>query len=330
MFAPAGVLLAHLFVTFPYMLGAVKPVLDELEGTYEEAAYTIGASRWQTFRWVILPALRGGLFTGALLTFAHSLGEFGATVMVSGQPAAEDPDRSPLHLRAVRSRQHRRRERGRGGARGAVVRHLLLPPALHAAAGALKRLRCRSLELLTQALRRASAMVDRVSLEVATESCSCCSAPRGSGKSTILRMIAGLARPDDGRDPARRPRRDGPAAAGARRRLRLPELLDLSPHDDGREHRVRPADPRRADEPSAPTGARSCSISSASAGSAAATRTSSRAASSSGSRSPGRSPTSRPSFCSTSLSARSTSRSARSCGRTSRRSSDRSASRRSS
>jgi sulfate ABC transporter permease subunit len=84
MFAPAGVLLAHLFVTFPYMLGAVKPVLDELEVTYEEAAYTIGASRWQTFRYVILPALKGGLFSGSLLTFAHSLGEFGATVIVSG------------------------------------------------------------------------------------------------------------------------------------------------------------------------------------------------------------------------------------------------------
>lgn len=84
MFQPFGVLLAHLFVTFPYMLGAVKPVLDELEVTYEEAAYTIGASRWQTFRYVILPALRGGLFSGTLLTFAHSLGEFGATVLVSG------------------------------------------------------------------------------------------------------------------------------------------------------------------------------------------------------------------------------------------------------
>ena len=84
MFRPFGVLLAHLFVTFPYMLGAVKPVLDELETTYEEAAYTIGATRWTTFRLVLLPALRGGLITGALLTFAHSLGEFGATVMVSG------------------------------------------------------------------------------------------------------------------------------------------------------------------------------------------------------------------------------------------------------
>lgn len=84
MFAPMGVLLAHLFVTFPYMLGSVKPVLDELETTYEEAAYTMGASPWQTFVQVILPALKGGLFSGSLLTFAHSLGEFGATVMVSG------------------------------------------------------------------------------------------------------------------------------------------------------------------------------------------------------------------------------------------------------
>jgi sulfate ABC transporter permease subunit len=84
MFAPVGVVMAHLFVTFPYMLGAVKPVLDELEVTYEEAAYTTGASRWQTFRFVLLPALRGGLFAGTLLTFAHSLGEFGATVLVSG------------------------------------------------------------------------------------------------------------------------------------------------------------------------------------------------------------------------------------------------------
>lgn len=84
MFTPFGVLLAHLFVTFPYMLGTIKPLLDELEITYEEAAYTIGASRWQTFWYVTLPALRGGIFTGALLTFAHSLGEFGATVLVSG------------------------------------------------------------------------------------------------------------------------------------------------------------------------------------------------------------------------------------------------------
>jgi sulfate transport system permease protein len=84
MFAPAGILLAHIFVTFPYMVGAVKPLLDELESGYEEAAFTMGASAFQTFRHVLLPALKGGLMSGVLLTFAHSLGEFGATVLVSG------------------------------------------------------------------------------------------------------------------------------------------------------------------------------------------------------------------------------------------------------
>jgi sulfate ABC transporter permease subunit len=84
MFTAAGVLLAHIFVTFPYMLGAVKPVLDDLQSTYEEAAHTMGASGWQTFRYIIFPALKGGLLTGTLLAFAHSLGEFGATIMVSG------------------------------------------------------------------------------------------------------------------------------------------------------------------------------------------------------------------------------------------------------
>jgi len=83
-FAPFGIFLAHVLVTFPYMLGAVKPVLDELEVTYEEAAYTMGAGRFRTFVHVLLPALKGGLFSGTLLTFAHSLGEFGATAMVSG------------------------------------------------------------------------------------------------------------------------------------------------------------------------------------------------------------------------------------------------------
>ncbi len=84
MFTPVGVLLAHIFVTFPFMLGTIKPALDDLETTFEEAAFTMGANRWQTFRYIVFPVLKSGLLTGSLLTFAHSLGEFGATVMVSG------------------------------------------------------------------------------------------------------------------------------------------------------------------------------------------------------------------------------------------------------
>ncbi len=99
MFTPVGIVLAHVFVTFPYMLGGVKPVLDELEPSYEEAAYTMGATRLQTFWYVMLPALRGGLFAGTLLTFAHSLGEFGATVMVSGNLSMQTQT-APLYIYA--------------------------------------------------------------------------------------------------------------------------------------------------------------------------------------------------------------------------------------
>lgn len=100
MFSAAGILLAHILVTFPYMLGAVKPVLDEIEITYEEAAYTMGASRFKTFIYVILPALKGGLVAGTLLTFAHSLGEFGATVMVSGNLRLQTQT-APLYIYAM-------------------------------------------------------------------------------------------------------------------------------------------------------------------------------------------------------------------------------------
>jgi sulfate transport system permease protein len=97
MLASAGIILAHIFVTFPYMVGGVKPVLDEVEVTYEEAAYTMGAGRLKTFWYVILPALKGGLFAGTLLTFAHSLGEFGATVMVSGN-VSQKTQTAPLYI----------------------------------------------------------------------------------------------------------------------------------------------------------------------------------------------------------------------------------------
>jgi sulfate transport system permease protein len=100
MFSSGGIILAHIFVTFPYMLGGVKPVLDEIEVTYEEAAYTMGAGRLKTFFYVILPALKGGILAGTLLTFAHSLGEFGATVMVSGN-LPRHTQTAPLYIFAM-------------------------------------------------------------------------------------------------------------------------------------------------------------------------------------------------------------------------------------
>ena len=131
MFTPAGVLLAHLLVTFPYMLGAVKPLLDELETTYEEAAYTIGASRWQTF-WLRHPA---GPARRPFQRHAPHVRAFPGRIRRHGpglgQPPAADADGAALHLCPVRGRQHGRRQRGGGRAGGPVLRDLLFPAPLH-------------------------------------------------------------------------------------------------------------------------------------------------------------------------------------------------------
>jgi sulfate transport system permease protein len=83
-FAPPGIVLALLFITFPFVTRAVQPVLEDLDRDQEEAAATIGASSWTTFRRVVLPALAMPLTTGALLSFARAIGEFGAIVIVAG------------------------------------------------------------------------------------------------------------------------------------------------------------------------------------------------------------------------------------------------------
>lgn len=84
MFAFPGIVLAHVFVTFPFMVRAVGAVLEGMDRRCEDAAKTLGAKPWQTFFLVTLPSLREGLIAGSVLVFAKSLGEFGATIMVSG------------------------------------------------------------------------------------------------------------------------------------------------------------------------------------------------------------------------------------------------------
>ena len=83
-FAKPGIVLALLFVCFPFVVRAVQPVLLGAERSAEEAAWTIGASRWATFRRVTLPEILPAALTGALLCFARALGEFGSIVIVAG------------------------------------------------------------------------------------------------------------------------------------------------------------------------------------------------------------------------------------------------------
>lgn len=88
-FAPLGILLALLFVTLPFVIRTVQPVLSELDIAEEEAAYSLGAGGFTTFRRVVLPALRSSILAGALLVFARALGEFGAIVIISGNLTGE-------------------------------------------------------------------------------------------------------------------------------------------------------------------------------------------------------------------------------------------------
>src|SRR5918995_1207269 len=82
-FGFAGIVLASIFVTVPYVIREVEPVLHELGTDQEEAASTLGSSGWQTFWRVTLPSIRWGLMYGVVLTVARTLGEFGAVIMVS-------------------------------------------------------------------------------------------------------------------------------------------------------------------------------------------------------------------------------------------------------
>lgn len=83
-FATPGIVIALLVITYPFVIRAVQPVLMEVEKGQEEAAYTLGASKWTTFRKVVLPTIAPALITGSLLCFARALGEFGSVVVVAG------------------------------------------------------------------------------------------------------------------------------------------------------------------------------------------------------------------------------------------------------
>lgn len=83
-FALPGILLATTFISLPFVVREVMPVLAEVSRDQEDAARTIGASEWQTFWHVTLPAIRWGLLYGVSLTFARAIGEIGAVLVVSG------------------------------------------------------------------------------------------------------------------------------------------------------------------------------------------------------------------------------------------------------
>ena len=83
-FQRSGVVLALLFVTLPFVVRAVQPVLIELDRDMEEAAASLGAGRWGVFRRIVFPNLLPAILSGVALAFARAVGEFGSVVLISG------------------------------------------------------------------------------------------------------------------------------------------------------------------------------------------------------------------------------------------------------
>lgn len=83
-YSPVGIVIALTFIGLPFVIRTVEPVLQDLEIELEEAAYSLGANRWQIFCKVIFPTVFPALLTGATMSFARALGEYGSVVFIAG------------------------------------------------------------------------------------------------------------------------------------------------------------------------------------------------------------------------------------------------------
>ncbi|MSP79117.1 MAG: sulfate ABC transporter permease [Dehalococcoidia bacterium] len=105
-FSWPGMMLATIFVSLPFVCREVMPVLQEQGIEHEQAAYTLGASRWQTFWRVTLPGVRRALLYGVTLTFARAMGEFGAIMVVGGALIGKTETSTLYIFRALEERMY--------------------------------------------------------------------------------------------------------------------------------------------------------------------------------------------------------------------------------
>lgn len=88
-FTPIGIVIALTFISLPFVVRTVQPVLEDLEIELEEAASSLGANRWQIFSRIILPTIWPALLTGFALAFARAIGEYGSVVFIAGNMPME-------------------------------------------------------------------------------------------------------------------------------------------------------------------------------------------------------------------------------------------------
>ena len=200
-FALPGMVLATVFVSLPFVVNEVAPVLEEIGTDAERAAVTLGASGWQTFTRITLPAIRWGVTYGVVLTTARALGEFGAVAIVSGN-LADRTQTLPLYVEDRFTNFDLTGAYAAGTLLALIAVAVLValtpagaygPPTPHPPGAAVTI----TVSHVGKAFGTFTAL-DDVSITVPDGSLTALLGPSGGGKSTLLRIVAGLEHPDRG------------------------------------------------------------------------------------------------------------------------------------
>ncbi len=250
-----GIVLATMFVTFPFVARELIPLMPEQGSDDEEAALSLGANGWQTFWHVTLPNIRWGLLYGVLLCNARAMGEFGAVSVVSGHIRGQT-NTMPLHVEILYNEYNFvARLRGRLAAGAARARDPGAQDPARMALSAITGTGSRPLIIAVDNITKRFGNFPRSRRTSASRSKPgeflALLGPSGSGKTTLLRIIAGprIRRARAGAASTARTsptlaRRGTAASASSSSIMRL-----FRAHDRGRQYRLRPRRAKRGQRP---------------------------------------------------------------------------------